>query len=144
MANGHSFVNQLQSKTLLPQLAQFLCRPLQREIQRAYVTSTTPGGRSFAPLKKPTGLKPVIGLSDSYVYETVGSSIKITSLKPYATYHDTGTRTIPARTPWPKQIPEEWETRLTPQIERFLTGYFTGQPVPVPTVFPATAEGRGR
>jgi hypothetical protein len=146
-----ALIAQFQDPGFTNKIVRAMTRPLQQEIQRSYDISEKPTGQKFVPLKKPHGLPPVFGLRDNYRYSVVDNKISITALKDYAIYHDTGTKHMPARSPWPtgSSIPASWSARLNPILDRAISSYLqTGRPpVALPAEPPSmqrTTQGKGR
>lgn len=108
---------------LIAALTRAMIRPLSAQVKKSYNTSTSPDNEPFAPLQKPTGLRPVIGLRDFYEYRASGTQIFVSSSKFYSIFHYTGTRFIPPRSPWPRngQIPSQWKQAIGPQIQKWIT-----------------------
>lgn len=96
-------------------------------VKESYNLSKNAYNRKFAPLKKPTGLPPVIGLRDYYRYTRKVDAISITSSKYYSIYHHTGTKHMPARSPFPRQdkLPKSWERPIVEAINANLKRLFS-------------------
>jgi hypothetical protein len=99
---------------------------VEERVKQSYDNSKTAYNRNFVPLKKPKGLPPVIGLRDYYRYAGKQDAISITSSKSYAGYHHTGTRYIPARSPFPKndKLPMSWKRPMVEAIKASLEELF--------------------
>lgn len=120
----NDLISKLQKNNLMPQAVHAAKLNLQILIRRGYDTSTDAKGNIFAPLKRFTGKRPVIGLRDFYQFTERLDSVYITSSKPYAVYHHFGTEKMPARTPWPigknAAVPYEWKEIIKDSLNRVL------------------------
>lgn len=79
--------------------------------------SEDPWGVAFQPLKRGTR-RPIRGLVKGLRIIATLESIKAQFTQPYAKFHETGTKHMPARQPLPPgdKMPQRWQTRLVSRM----------------------------
>lgn len=102
------------------ELTKEILSELKKWSDKAFVLQTDDNDQPWKPLKKPRSAPPMLyGLRDTYLYTQVENRIQVEDpSKPYALYHQYGTRTIPARRTLPgsNEIPKS----LKPEIEKVI------------------------
>lgn len=99
--------------------AQVSTPVVKKLVHRHFIETKSPDETTWSALKKPTGLPPIRGLMDYFIYQTFGKRIHVTNSKWYTKFHQTGTRFMDARRflPW-DYIPTKWRKSLEPTIKR--------------------------
>jgi len=123
-----NLITNLQDQETIKRVAaKTTVAPLKRLIKETFDKVADPAGASWAPLKKPTGRTPLKGLQDFFKVRSEDSLVLATNEKPYAVFHQEGTKFIPARKFLPEDvIPTEWQNRIKPSIQRGIRALLNG------------------
>jgi len=114
-------------ETILKIAANATVAPLKRLIKETFDKVADPTGNPWAPLKKPTGKTPLKGLQDFFKVAAEANTVLATNTKPYAVFHQEGTKFIVARKSLPEEsIPNEWQNRIKPSIQRGIRALLNG------------------
>mgnify|MGYP000031047574 CR=1 FL=1 len=96
---------------------------IERLIEREFEYTRSPYGRKWAPLKKDTGRPPLAGLKDYFIVINNKNIVHVGHEKPYAKFHQTGTRFMKAR----KMLPENdikksktWTNKINSTLKKLV------------------------
>ena len=86
-------------------------------LAQEFQSSKSPYGERWDRLKKPTGYPPIWGLKDYFLVENKRNVVSVDHKKPYAKFHQTGTRFMPARSFLPEgKLGQAWEKSIGEKI----------------------------
>lgn len=107
------------SRAFLNLAANASVPPLKGLVKNTFAEEKSPTDINWSPLKKPTGKRILQGLDSRYRFIVTNNLVTFSHAKPYAKYHQTGTRYIPARKFLPeKSLPKAWEDKIGSSIKR--------------------------
>lgn len=123
-----NLLNNLEDQETIKRIAaKATVAPLKRLIKETFDKTADPVGANWAPLKKPTGRPALQGLRNFFDVKSEEETVFVTNNKPYAVFHQEGTKFIPARKFLPEDfLPTEWQNRIKPSIQRGIRALLNG------------------
>jgi phage gpG-like protein len=100
---------------------------IEKLLEREFIYTRSPNGRKWAPLKRDTGRPPLDGLKDYFIVTNHKNTVYVGHEKPYAKFHQTGTRFMKAR----KMLPEKdlsksktWTNKINSTLNKLFKDIF--------------------
>jgi hypothetical protein len=111
-------ISRLGQSSEIEQAAAIAAKPIvQNLVDAGFISATAPSGTAWSALKDGSGRIPLQGLRSFFRASVHGNQVQLINEKPYAIYHQTGTRFMDNRKMVPEtELPNSWSQPISQPV----------------------------